>query len=122
MVRFTILALAVSACGSDAAKPDASVDAKPTSVVMVTCPATPAGTIMTNDMTDAYMPMSVMINQGQVVKFVTSVTHNVVPDPTSDPGLKVDFSSPGTCLMFTQTGTFGFHCSIHLFEGSVVVQ
>ena len=58
---------------------------------------------------------------GELVEFMTSVTHNVVPDPGNDPGLSVGFHTTG-CLMFTEPGTFAFHCEIHLFKGSVVVQ
>ena len=126
MVRFSLFGLAalvLGACGSDSAKtPDApESDARPATVMTVTCPSSPAATVITSDMADAYSPMMTMITQGQVVEFMTSTTHNVVPDAGGDPGLVVDFHTTG-CLMFTQTGTFGFHCEIHLFRGSVMVQ
>jgi plastocyanin len=125
MVRFSLLglsAIVVGACGSDANTPDApEADARPATVVTVTCPSTPAATVITSDSADAYSPMDTMITQGQIVEFMTSVTHNVVPDAGGDPGLVVGFHTTG-CLMFTEPGTFGFHCEIHLFRGSVMVQ
>ncbi len=90
-------------------------------VQMVTCPATPAGTITTSDAVDGYMPTSVTINAGQVVKFTTSASHDVSPDSSSPAALHIPFNMTA-CLMFTQSGTFGFHCSVHAFQGSVVVQ
>ena len=94
---------------------------QPATIQMVTCPATPAGTIMTNDLVDGYMPTSVTINAGQVVKFMTSASHDVSPDASSPAVLHIPFNTTA-CLMFTQSGMFGFHCSIHGFSGSVVVQ
>lgn len=123
MWRPLFVALALVGCGSDSkATVDAppAVDARPSTVVTVACPATPAATVTTSDTTDAYSPMQTTITQGQIVQFMTSVTHNVEPDADGDPGVKVGFNTTG-CLMFTETGTFGFHCSIHLFKGSVVV-
>jgi plastocyanin len=112
----------LAACGSDAATADAPMgDARPATVLAVACPPTPAATVVTSDSSDAYSPMATTINRGQIVEFMTSTTHNVVPDPGGDPGLMVDFHTVG-CLMFTETGRFGFHCEIHLFRGSVTVQ
>jgi plastocyanin len=121
------LALAICAsvaCGGGSNPADAKVfhDAPGGSatVMAVTCPGTPAATVMDN--TGVYSPMSVTITQGQIVKFVNDPTHDVSPNTTgSDSGLHVDFGLTG-CLMFTHTGTFGFHCSQHGFMGSVTVQ
>jgi len=124
-VRGSFVLLALVACSDSKNKAvDApkSIDAAPPTVVGVTCPATPAGTIITTDAVFMYQPTSVSINVGQVVKFTMSATHNVVPDTTdsSDSGLNVDFSAT-KCLMFTSPGTFHFHCAPHSFEGSVTV-
>jgi len=123
MDRLALAALAaLAACGKDAATSDASTaDARPATVFAVACPAMPAATVITSDSADSYSPKDTTIGVGQIVEFHTSQTHNVVPDPGGDPGLVVDFHTIG-CLMFTQTGTFGFHCEIHLFRGSVTVQ
>ena len=119
--------VALAACGgNDTGKP---VDAKPidgtvnTKVVTTDCAtSTPAATVMTTDAVNMYMPMATTITMGQVVKFITSATHDVNPNPigTSDPGLKVGFSMT-KCLRFTETGTFGFFCSNHSFAGTITV-
>jgi plastocyanin len=91
----------------------------------VTCPATPAATVMTSG--SAYAPMSTTITQGQIVQFVMPASHNVVPghhiadNTIADPGLTVNFAET-KCFMFTQTGMYGFHCGPHQFDGTVVVQ
>jgi plastocyanin len=99
------------------------MDAPGPSVVAVSCTGgiAPVATIMTADGTFAYSPNAVTIMQGQVVEFMMSGTHNVVPNTSSsDPGLMVDFGAT-KCLQFTKTGTFGFHCMPHGFMGTVTV-
>lgn len=119
--------LALVACGDSKNKQvDApkSIDAAVTTVVAVDpCPATPAATFTESDSSFMFMPTSATINVGQVVKFVTSSTHNVVPvaSEPSDPGLMVGFNQT-KCLMFTQAGTFNFACGPHQFKGTVIVQ
>ena len=124
-VRASLVLLALAACSdSKNNKADApkQADAQPTTVVAVTCPATPAATISTLDTQFAYMPTTQSISVGQVVKFSMSATHNVVPNTTnsSDPGLQVNFNET-KCLMFTAPGTFHVHGAPHSFEGSVSV-
>jgi plastocyanin len=114
----------VDARGDGTLPVDAAPDAPPApaAVVAVPCPATPAGSITATNNRDAYVPDSVTITVNQVVKFTMPSDHNVTPDSTmSDPGLRVDYSET-KCLMFTRTGTFGFHCVPHLFTGTVIVQ
>lgn len=127
MTRLALCALLLAACGSDSKTPDASSahDSAAATVQMVTCPATPAATVTTSGF--MYSPSSVTITQGQVVKFMPAIDHDVVPghqpsDSTiADPGLNVSFGAT-TCLMFTQTGMYGFHCMPHGFNGTVTVQ
>ena len=105
-------------------RPDAAIDAPPpvATVLAVTCPATPAKTIVASNSQDIYVPSSVTITVSQVVKFTMPTDHNVTPDDTmSDPGLSVNYSET-KCLMFTRAGTFGFHCVPHGFTGTVIVQ
>jgi plastocyanin len=128
-MRRLFVLLAFAACGGDdgGTTVDApkGIDAKPVTVLEVQCPATPAGTVMTTDSSFTFMPMQTMINQGGIVQFTTSLTHNVVPGsnafPDADLGLSVGFDMT-KCLMFTQTGTYGFHCGPHGFVGSIIVQ
>lgn len=128
MRRFVVLAV-LGACGGDGSDtPDAKlIDAVPATVKSVTCPGTVAFTFMANDLnTLSYEPASsTTITQGQVVKFVTSLNHNVVsgsaPPRLADPGLNLGFNMTG-CFMFTAAGDYGFHCGPHGFAGNVVVQ
>jgi plastocyanin len=95
------------------------IDATPATVFDVTCTgATIAATVTTVDGTNAYMPSAVTIAVGGIVKFTTSVSHDV---NSTVPGLPVGFSTTA-CRQFTAAGTFGFFCSIHGFSGSVTVQ
>jgi plastocyanin len=128
MTRFAIVALVLAGCGgSDNTTADAPkvIDSASATVQMVTCPATPAATVMTSGF--MYAPVTTTINQGQVVKFVMPAEHDAepghfAPDGTvADPGLTVNFSET-KCLMFTQSGMYGFHCGPHHFDGTIVVQ
>jgi len=123
MKRFALAFIAFAACSSDNTTPP-KVDAPAGSqtVQTVDCATvTPAATVMTSDTNDtSYAPASTSITQGQVVKFVMSSTHNVSPFPGNDAGLTVGFGATG-CLKFTSTGTFRFECSVHTFQGTVVV-
>jgi plastocyanin len=123
-VRLIVATLvAVTACGSSSATVDApaSGDGSTSTVHAVTCPATPAGTVTTSDLTTSYAPKDTTITHGQIVKFVMSLDHDLVPNGgTADPGLNVGFNET-KCLQFTQPGTFPFRCSTHGFVGSVIV-
>jgi len=93
-------------------------------VVAVTCPATPAATVMTTNTTTAFMPMNTTISTGGVVKFVMSTMHNVEPNPIapmSDPATRVNFGET-KCLRFDQAGAYGIYCSVHSFAGTITVQ
>jgi plastocyanin len=128
--RVFVAMMLVTACGGkddggDGSGVDApaGVDAAVATVVVVDpCPATPDAEVTTDDATFAYMPKDTTIAQGQVVRFVTSSTHDVNPatNKPSDPGLKVGFNKM-TCLRFTATGTFNFFCGPHGFSGSITV-
>jgi plastocyanin len=107
------------------ALPDAAVipDAAVATVMAVTCPSGAVPTITTVDNVNAYMPSSVTITVGQIVKFMMSSSHNVVPDPPmpTDAGLMVGLGET-KCLKFTKAGTFWFKCMPHGFEGTAIVQ
>jgi len=133
MIRCTslVLALALAACGSDSPKktPDAAAtpDA-PTMVATVSCTGiTPAATITIDSLGDAYMPATATITQGQTVMFMSTSIHDMTPghlpadSAIADPGIHVDFNKT-ECKIFTATGTYGFHCSIHGFNGTITVQ
>jgi len=127
-MKYLLLVFLLAACGDDGGRPgpDAALtpDAAGASVTEVSCTGlTPAATVMTTDLSNSYAPMATTISSGQVVKFVTSMNHDVKPNPIAaktDPGLTVGFNKT-SCLKFTATGTFGFLCSVHSFVGSVTV-
>lgn len=128
MLRLAMVAVVLAACGgSDSKSVDAKAIDSPTAqmVQMVTCPATPAATVVTSG--SMYSPATTTISQGQIVQFTMPSSHNVVaghvPSDTTiaDPGLAVNFSET-KCFMFTQTGMYGFHCGPHQFNGTIVVQ
>src|SRR5690348_12014513 len=126
MKRLAFVLLALAACGGDDNNtpmidaPPVGSDAPAATVQAVTCPATPAATVMTSGF--MYDPMTTNITQGQIVQFVMPASHNVVPGHTpsdstiADTGLNVSFSET-KCFMFTQTGMYGFHCGPHSFNG-----
>lgn len=122
-LTLSTLFVTLAACGTSAKSPDAAAthdspapDAQ-TSVQTVTCPATPDATVT---ITTVYVPMVTTITAGQIVQFVTQASHDVTPDTGQDPGVHVPFSKT-ECKKYTTAGTFSFHCSIHGFMGSVVV-
>ena len=121
--------VALAACGGDSTPaqqmdaPTKKDAAQAATVVTVDCGSTAAqATVTTTDAMMSYSPMATTITMGQVVKFQTSLAHDVKPNPLNhpDPGLTVDFNTT-KCLRFTSTGTFGFMCSAHGFVGTVTV-
>jgi plastocyanin len=123
MSRTFIFVFLVGACGGGSSSPDARKDSSSATVMAVDCTANPpAQTIAEQDPMFNFIPTSVTINQNQDVKFMTSSSHDVVPNTTmSDPGINVPFNMT-VCLKFTAKGTFGFHCGPHGFQGTVIVQ
>jgi plastocyanin len=126
MKRIAIAALLLVGCGDDGGgttTPDAKmIDARVNTVVEVGCPATPDATFTEMDTSNSFSPTSASIPLNGIVKFVTSASHNVVPNPlvNTDPGITVGFNMT-KCLKFTASGTFGFMCQPHGFTGSVTV-
>ena len=128
MKSLPLLFLVLAACGENGGplKPDAAapgIDAPTATVMKVTCPALVAATVTTTDASFSYSPMATTITVGSVVKFNTSSSHDVKPNPIAaktDPGLDVGFNEM-SCLKFTATGTFGFVCSLHSFAGTITV-
>lgn len=121
------LVLSLVACGDDGGSvtPDAAVtiDAAPTSTLVEVnpCPTTADATVNTTDTANSYMPMLTTITQGQVVKFSTSLNHDVSPlPPMTDSMLVVGFNKT-KCFRFTAPGTFKFKCTPHGFTGTITV-
>lgn len=121
------LLIPLAACGGSGSTPaDAAppADAGPPTVIEVTCPATVPITVTADDNQIAkftFTPGNSPIPVGGIVKFMMGLQHDVVPDMGGDPGLMVDFMQT-KCLQFTKAGTFGFHCMVHTFRGSITVQ
>jgi len=135
MARFTsiVLTCALAACGSSSSSSSDAAGTKtdaPASMTVTTVSCTgitPAATVTINSNGNGYNPPTTTINQGQVVLFTTASDHDVTPghqpadSAIADPGIHVDFNMTG-CRMFTETGSYGFHCSIHGFNGTITVQ
>ena len=125
MKRFLLIMLA--ACGGDDGPTNTMTDAMGSGttnkVVEVTCPATADGAVTVNASGDAYVPKTQTVPLNAVVKFTMTGGHDATPNTltTTDPGLKVGLGQT-KCLKFTATGTFGFFCSPHGFNGTVTVQ
>jgi plastocyanin len=129
MRSLPVLLISLAACsdsGSTAADARQS-DGPGGSVVAVTCPATVPLTVDAADGQSSTFtltpPGTTPVPLGGIVKFTMHAEHNVVPDPAAaktDAGLKVN-QNETKCLQFTQTGTFGFMCSIHGFKASITV-
>lgn len=129
--RSALVALiSLAACGGDGVlvidarpQPDGASDGSSSTgaVQPITCPSGTIPTVTTSG--TAYLPPSLAINVGETVKFILSPEHNLTPDPAgpNDPALLVDFGATA-CFKFDRAGTYGFVCTVHRFNGQVVVR
>ncbi len=117
MKNIAWVVVVVAACGGTKTKMDAPGGA---TVQAVDCAANPPNATVTvvSTPTLGYSPQMTTISVGQVVEFMMPSAHNVA---SATPGLAVDFGQTA-CLQFSTAGTYDFHCSVHLFAGSVKVQ
>jgi plastocyanin len=123
MARLAWLAFTLAACGGgDGQTPDAKMVDAAVRVVEIGCPATPDATITEMDTSSSFSPMASTIPLNGIAKFVTSSTHNVVPNPLNnpEPALTVGFNMT-KCFKFTVAGTYGFMCQPHGFTGTITV-
>jgi plastocyanin len=122
--RTLVLAFVLGACGGggdDDDNPPVDSPVVQSSIQAVDPCTGESATVTTDDATFSYMPAATTISQGQIVKFVTSQTHDVAPKTSADdPGLKVNFNQT-KCLRFTEAGTFNFKCTPHGFTGTITV-
>lgn len=120
MKRYLPALLLIAACGGDDAAGDDvdAPDAAPSNVTEVSCGgATIAAEITTDGF--AYSPTSATISVGEIVHFMpASSSHDVNGD---DPNLTVGLGG-NKCFSFDAAGTYGFHCTPHGFQGSIIVQ
>jgi plastocyanin len=102
--------------------PDAAPDAPPVPVVALdSCPASVAVTIM--DSPTMFIPKTSTITIGQVVKFVITSEHYVIPNPlkTTDDALMIGRGQT-KCFRFNVAGSYNFLCGVHSFPGEIIVQ
>ena len=125
MYRAWLAILVVTACetgGGGGVSIDAAPDVPATPVVTLSsCPATVAATIM--DSPTMFIPKASTIAVGDVVKFVITAEHFVIPNTltTTDPALMVSRGQT-KCFRFNVQGTYGFLCGVHGFTGTITVQ
>lgn len=97
-------------------------DAPPVPVVALSsCPASVAATVM--DSPTAFIPKTSTIRVGEVVKFVITAEHLVIPNTlvNTDQLLRVGRGET-KCFQFNVPATYGFLCGVHSFVGSITVQ
>jgi plastocyanin len=116
--------IVVTACGGgDPSTPiDAAPDAPPIPVTLLDrCPDTVAATV--TDSSTAFIPMDTQIRVGDVVKFMITAEHIVIPNTltTTDPALNIGRGET-KCFEFDKAGTYGFLCQVHGFTGTITVQ
>jgi plastocyanin len=117
-----IFAAACDTGGDQMVSVDAAPDVPVAPVVeLSSCPALVAATIM--DSATMFIPKDSPITVGQVVKFVITADHFVLPNSltTTDPLLMVGRGQT-KCFRFNVRGTYGFLCGAHGFTGTVTVQ
>lgn len=109
-------------CTTSSASIDATPDVPPVPVVALSsCPATVAATVM--DSPTMFIPKTSTIRVGEVVKFVITAEHLVIPNTlvNTDQLLRVGRGET-KCFQFNVPATYGFLCGVHSFTGSITVQ
>lgn len=115
------LALSLSAACSSSSEetPDAAPDgaAKPRAQ-KVNCTTAVTKQIETMDGPGRFVPNSLTITKGTIVKFITNGEH----DAASRDNLFVIPNGETECVQFNEPGTYGIYCRPHSFMASIVVQ
>ncbi len=125
MHRLALVTFVLAGCsggGGGGGTVDAAPDTPPVKVMALSsCPATVAATFM--DSPTMFIPTSAAIKIGDVVKFVITAEHFVIPNvgTTTDPALMVSRGET-KCFRFNVTGSYGFACGVHGFIGTITVQ
>jgi len=84
------------------------------------CPSTVNATVM--DSATAFVPKDSAIKVGQVVKFVITADHFVLPNTLVNTDTMLNVSRGQTkCFRFDVAATYGFLCGAHGFTGTISV-
>ncbi len=125
-MRCTWLLLLLTAACTTGENPTVTIDAAPDSppvavVALASCPSTVASTV--TDTPTMFVPVTSTISIGQVVKFVITSEHFVIPNPlkTTDDALMVSRGQT-KCFQFNVAGDYNFLCGVHSFPGNIIVQ
>ena len=120
--RLSLVLSVVAACGGggDDKPADAMPDTPPAATIVREdpCPGTVAVTITT--LASAFDMPSVTINQGQIVKIVSTATHPVGPLAGTEATLSVP-EGQTRCFRFTAQGMYRMKCNIHGYAGMITV-
>ncbi len=126
MIRISLAALALAACGGDGGEgtPAAavSIDSMVANVTaLASCPATVSATVM--DSATAFVPKDTTISVGGVVKIITTLEHTLVPNTlvNTDPALRMG-GNQTKCFKFNVAATYGIACGVHGFAGTIKAQ
>lgn len=98
------------------------VDAPPpVPIEVVDCPAIVAATVQ--DSPTTFIPKETTIPAKEVVKFMITAEHFVLPNSlvNTDPLLMVRRGET-KCFRFNTPGVWGFLCGVHSFTGTITVQ
>jgi plastocyanin len=118
----SVLATGCTTGGGGGSSVDAAPDGPVVPVVTLDqCPSSVAGTVQ--DSPTMFIPQDTTISVGQVVKFVITAEHFVIPNTlkSTDPALSVPRGTT-KCFRFNVPGTYNFLCAVHSFPGSIIVQ
>ncbi len=122
MTRAWLAVVVVAACDTGDGTTAPKIDAPPPAPVeVVDCPAIVAATVQ--DSPTMFIPKATTIPAKEVVKFVITAEHFVLPNTlvTTDQLLMVRRGET-KCFKFNTPGTYGFLCGVHSFTGTITVQ
>ena len=121
-----LFALALAGCTTGSTPSTPAIDAQPADappavMLLAKCPDSVAGTIQ--DSPTMFIPKETTISVGQVVKFIITAEHFVIPNTltTTDDALRIGYGQT-KCFQFNTPGVFGFLCGVHSFTGTITVQ
>lgn len=126
MYRSWVCLLVLAACETGDGGQTVTVDAAPDVPVIPVvelsqCPPTVENEIV--DTPTMFIPKTLTIPVGGIVKFTITAEHFVIPNTltTTDDALRIGRGQT-KCFRFNVPGVYGFLCGVHSFTGTITVQ